>query len=282
MFDRSKAIRVFGYGRASTLKQQMTEDVQREHVSRAFRAYIELGQFGEGSKFLGWFYDEDTTSRIPFMQRPQGEAVLREAQAGDCIIVAKFDRIFRSVVDLCETMETLNERKLRLILLDFNVDTGTINGYGMMQMLAIIKWMEREACSERTREALAYRRANFLPAGKSPPGYKIVRKIINGRRESRYVPCRKSRELCQYIVHLKDVERRSFREIALALDKLGHHSRTGQNPSQQKVKDFYDAAKAGYPINGVVPDKLPTFSDGKLNGHAYDEVDPVEAAMRDV
>src|SRR3984893_11476418 len=77
----------------------------------------------------------------------------------EAVIVAKLDRLTRSVKDLCGLLELLEKRKVALISVAESLDTGSGAGpLGITIMGAVSQW-EREAIGERTRDALQRTRA---------------------------------------------------------------------------------------------------------------------------
>jgi DNA invertase Pin-like site-specific DNA recombinase len=59
-----------------------------------------------------WYCDKSTGRKI---SRDSLNALLDKAQEGDTIIVHSFDRLSRSTKDLLNTIDTLNERGIKLV-----------------------------------------------------------------------------------------------------------------------------------------------------------------------
>jgi DNA invertase Pin-like site-specific DNA recombinase len=255
-------VTIYGYGRASTDRQAITRQIQEADVRRAVDAYSLLGRFSEGSRYAGFFYDEDTTSRIPFFSRPKGEEINRLLNTGDFIIVAKFDRIFRSVVDLCNTLESFTARGVSLIMLDANLDTSNFMNVGILQLLGVVKWMEREASRSRTKEALQYIKSSGRSLAQPPVGWKTVRYKVPGlaKQFARLEPDYERRRIIERVVRLHDEGSMSFDNIGLLFAREGHkNKRTGRPYHTHYFSDGYAAAKAGYPIYGqhIEPAPIP-------------------------
>lgn len=257
---------VYGYGRASTSKQMMSTAVQSDEVDKALKAYTIVGKLPEGTTYAGFFADEATSSRIRFVERPAGKTILAAAKAGDMIISAKFDRMFRSVGDLCETLETLGERGIRLVLLDADIDTSTVNGQGLMKILAVIKWMEREAIRSRTKESLAYRREHGIPHSGPPPiGWKRETKLYQNHKVCRYIPYKHERFVAQK-VHETMVSAKNLLEAGIQLRKMGvvnprAVSQDKRYWSEFTMRSWANAYKKNFPIpGGVEPAKFPAGS----------------------
>src|SRR5260370_21922020 len=85
-------------------------------------------------------------------------AELDHGQAG-VLIVAKLDRLARSIVDFGRIMEQAKRRDWNLVALDLGVDTTTSNGRLVANvMMSVAEW-ERERIGERTRDAMAVKPA---------------------------------------------------------------------------------------------------------------------------
>jgi len=70
----------------------------------------------------------------------------------DGLIIAKLDRMGRSVKDLANLGGQLQEAKKQLVSVHDNIDTSTANGRLLFNMLAAIAEYERELLLERTKE----------------------------------------------------------------------------------------------------------------------------------
>ena len=89
----------------------------------------------------------------PGMQRVLAMVERRQVQA---VIVAKLDRLTRSVRDLCELLELLERRGVALISVAESLDTGSAAGRLVINIMAAVSQWEREAIGERTRDALRH------------------------------------------------------------------------------------------------------------------------------
>ncbi len=86
--------------------------------------------------------------------------------AGDILVVAKGDRLARSVLVLAGLLEDSNRRGWSLVALDLGVDTSTPAGRLVIQTLGAAAEYERRMIGARTREALAAKRAQAVRLGK--------------------------------------------------------------------------------------------------------------------
>ena len=155
------------------------------------------------------------------IRRPGLQGALARLQAGeaDGLLVAKLDRLTRSVGDLSALLapELFGERYSLLSVAD-SIDTRTAAGRLVLNVLTSVSQWEREAISERTREGLAEARRQGVEAGAAPYGYRHV----GGRREPVAV---------QQTAVARMVELRSggatLRTIAATLQTEGHRPARG-------------------------------------------------------
>jgi DNA invertase Pin-like site-specific DNA recombinase len=107
---------------------------------------------------------------------------LLAAGQGDGLIVAKMDRLARSIINAANIIELANEQGWSLVVLDLGVDLTTASGEAMAHMLAVFAQFERRMISERTKAALAARKARGEPHGRrSQAPAAVVRRIVLAR-----------------------------------------------------------------------------------------------------
>jgi DNA invertase Pin-like site-specific DNA recombinase len=96
------------------------------------------------------------------------EAVESVASVGGTLIVARLDRLSRSVGHFATLLDRSQREGWQLVTLDPAVDTTTAYGRAMAGMAAVFAQLERELISQRTREGLAAARARGagIPEGK--------------------------------------------------------------------------------------------------------------------
>ena len=73
----------------------------------------------------------------------------------DCLIVTELARLTRSVAEIGELLDRLGRARVRLVVLDLEIDTYTDSGQLVAKALAAVSAGERERLSERTRKGLA-------------------------------------------------------------------------------------------------------------------------------
>lgn len=87
--------------------------------------------------------------------RPELARCLKLLRAGDTLVVARLDRLGRSVTHLLTTLERLRGRGVHFKSLRDNVDTSTASGKFLLAILASVAEFERDLIRERTLAGLA-------------------------------------------------------------------------------------------------------------------------------
>lgn len=136
-----------GYARVSSAGQNL--DAQRDALTCAGCAKI--------------FADEMTGAR---MNRPGWEALLAYVRPGDALVVTELSRMTRSLLHLLETVQTLEERKIALVSLRENIDTGTATGRCFLSVMGAVHQMERELRAERAAAGRAAAKARGRSGGR--------------------------------------------------------------------------------------------------------------------
>jgi DNA invertase Pin-like site-specific DNA recombinase len=110
--------------------------------------------------------------------------LLREGGA-DALVVAKLDRLSRSMLDFASIMAAAQKQGWAMVALDCAVDTTTPAGEAMANVLATFAQFERRLISQRTKDALAIKKAQGVRLGRprSLPD-DVVDRIANERAES--------------------------------------------------------------------------------------------------
>jgi DNA invertase Pin-like site-specific DNA recombinase len=115
------------------------------------------------------------------LTRPALTAALADLDGdrGSILMVAKLDRLTRSVHDATGLMLAAERGGWGLIALDAPVDTTTPQGAAMAQVLAVFAELERRLIGERTKAALAVKRAQGVRLGRPPTlSVDVVERIV--------------------------------------------------------------------------------------------------------
>src|SRR5271155_415180 len=85
------------------------------------------------------------------LNRPGMARLLALVDAGEVqtVIIAKLDRLTRSVKDLCELLERFERKGVALVSVAECLDTGSAAGRLVLNIMAAVSQWEREAIGER-------------------------------------------------------------------------------------------------------------------------------------
>lgn len=101
-------------------------------------------------------------------KREQLQLMLDFVREGDVIYVMDFSRLSRSVSDLLNIINTLDNKGVRLISLKENFDTDTSLGKLIITVIAAINEFERNNLLERQREGIAIAKREGKYKGRKP------------------------------------------------------------------------------------------------------------------
>lgn len=102
-------------------------------------------------------------------KRPKLDAALVALHAKDGpagLVVHRLDRLSRPTIDFGLWLEQAQKRGWRVVLLDLGVDTNTPQGEAMAGQLVVMAQFERRLIGQRTKDALAVRRAQGIHTGR--------------------------------------------------------------------------------------------------------------------
>ena len=202
-----------GYVRVST-QEQATEGVSLDAQRDRIRAYCKL----HGIKLIDIKADEGISGGT--LNRPGLQTALEMLRRGraNTLIVAKLDRLSRSLKDVCTLVEELfGDERYNLLSLCGMVNTHSAAGRMVLMNLANFSQYEREMTSERTRAAFQYMKAQGIRLGLAPYGYELSQdRDDNGRRL--LVPLDHEQEVLRKIESLR-ADGLSLREIAKSLNE---------------------------------------------------------------
>lgn len=131
---------------------------------------------------------EDVGYSAKDMRRPGIQEALEalRARQADALVVAKLDRLSRSMLDFTGVMAKAQQQGWALVALDCAVDTTTPAGEAMANVLATFAQFERRLIGQRTKDALAAKRAAGVQLGRPrqiPPD--TIRRIVSERDAGR-------------------------------------------------------------------------------------------------
>ena len=144
----------YGYARCST--NETKQDINRQ--------VRELKSAGADTLFLEY---EHGDSKI----KSQQEAMFAQAQAGDTIITLEVPRLARSTQQLCEIIDRVREKRLRLVIigsitLDCREGRADPMSEAFLQMAGVFSQLELSMIRERVRSGMANARAKGKQIGR--------------------------------------------------------------------------------------------------------------------
>jgi DNA invertase Pin-like site-specific DNA recombinase len=154
-------MQVLAYVRCSTDEQADSGaglEAQREAISAECKR--------RGWKITETIEDAGRSARN--LKRPGIQTALERLKSGeaDALVVAKLDRLSRSMLDFTTLMAQAQKQGWALVALDCAVDTTTPAGEAMASVLAVFAQFERRLIGQRTKEGLAVKRAQGVKLGR--------------------------------------------------------------------------------------------------------------------
>lgn len=158
-----------GYARTSTLDQNL--DLQLDALQNCGCEKI---------------YQEQVSSIKD--KRPQLENCLQSLRAGDVLYIWRLDRLGRSLKDLINIVNQLQDIGCELVSVKESIDTSTTAGKLTFHLFASLAEFERELIRERTQAGLASARARGRMGGR-PEKLKdsekqMIRRLMTDRHNS--------------------------------------------------------------------------------------------------
>ncbi len=140
---------IIGYARVSTDDQNLDAQTDALHAAGAGRIF---------------------SDKISGAKRDRTElgVMLDQLRPGDVVVVAKYDRLARSLRDLLDLVEAIKDRGAGFRSLAEDIDTTTPAGRLVFHVFASIAQFERERIAERTKEGLEAAKARGRIGGRPP------------------------------------------------------------------------------------------------------------------
>ena len=135
---------IYGYARCST-------NESRQDIDRQKRELKALGVLED--KHIYWEYESGTKT-----DRVELQKLLDVIQSGDSIATTEVSRLTRSTKHLCEILQTVQDKHIRLIIGSFIVDCRSEDidpmTKGMLMMWGVFAEMERDIISQRVKSGM--------------------------------------------------------------------------------------------------------------------------------
>lgn len=206
-------MKVIGYVRVST-EEQSTSGVSLAAQEAKLRQYAELYEL----ELVAVVVDAGQSAKT--LQRPGLQQVLAALDAGQAegLLVAKLDRLTRSVRDLGTLLDGYFKARFALLSVADQVDTRTAAGRLVLNLLTSVAEWERECIGERTSAALQHLRSQGVKLGRP------VQTTFSGTEQAAISRAQQLRE-----------ENAPLRRIAEVLTAEGHQTAKGGKWAAQTV-----------------------------------------------
>lgn len=226
----------YGTCRVSSDRQQKS-GLGLESQDAMIREYHARRFFGEPVKLAEISIDAISAYKKPFLKRPEASRICKLLREGDHLIVAKHDRMFRSMLDVALTYkELVEDRGIVLHVVNLNFDTSksdsVVWGKMLLHVFSALAEYESAINAQRQRDINAIRRQEGRYCGLKPKlGYTAEGKP--GKRM--LVPFEQQRDVMRWIAEQKSAGH-TFKQILREL-----RSRNLRRPVQNlKVPRGFD------------------------------------------
>jgi putative DNA-invertase from lambdoid prophage Rac len=186
---------VYGYVRVSTDRQADDGDSLGTQ-QRVIEGYAMM----QGLAVDAVLVERGVSGSKPLGERPEGARLLAALKAGDVVITAKLDRMFRSALNALDVLGQLKDREVSLHMIDLG---GDVTGNGISKLvftiLSAVAEAERDRIRERIRDVKADQRkrqrylGGIVPFGwrvtedgaltEDPDQQRAIERIVEMRRE---------------------------------------------------------------------------------------------------
>lgn len=110
--------------------------------------------------------EEGVSGKIEYKKRKLGR-LIKELKSGDLLIVSELSRLSRSMTDTFDMVKVLKDKGVNIYCVKENMEINdSALGLMIMSVFAFSAQIERERISQRTKEALAKKKADGVHLGR--------------------------------------------------------------------------------------------------------------------
>jgi DNA invertase Pin-like site-specific DNA recombinase len=153
----------------------------------AFIGYARVSSYGQSLQvqqeklnYCDRIFQEKQSARTD--DREQLQLCLDYVRDGDSLVITKLDRLARSTRDLLNIMQRLEDKNVKLVVLDQQIDTSTATGMLLFTMLGAIATFENDLRKDRQLQGIALAKRNGIKFGRK---YSLTDDQVTALREKR-------------------------------------------------------------------------------------------------
>lgn len=212
-------MKAIGYIRISTDKQEAS-GLSLEAQEAKIKALASL----HGLELISIIQDTESGK---WLKRPGVQELISKLPEIEVVLIAKLDRLTRSLRDIDDLLHLLSDHNVQLISAAESLDTKSAAGRLVINIMTAVAQWEREAIGERTRDALRVKKANGGRVGTIPYGKKEENgHLVDEPRELSIVGT----------IQTLAATGMSQVQIAMALNRMGHRTRKNTPWRKQYVQ----------------------------------------------
>lgn len=183
----------------------------------------------KGYEIVNIYADEGISAKDA-VHRPQFLQMMQDARERkfDAIVVMRLTRFTRSIHDLCQAVETLQEMGVAFESVTEHIDVTTTVGRFLLYLLGVVAQWEREVVGNNVRCAAAERARQGLPTFSQMLGYDFA-----GRNQRVINPAEAEHVRIIYNLYM---EMGNFSEVARRCEKMGIRGKRGGVLSPESVR----------------------------------------------
>ncbi|MGG0724220.1 recombinase family protein [Bacillus mycoides] len=138
---------IYGYARVSTKEQNL--DTQLKQL-QGYKCDVIVKEKFTGATF----------------RRPELEALLKEMESGDKLIITRVDRLGRNTKELLTLVEDLQARDITLFIIELGIEATHRNGKLFLTILSALAENERELLAEKRQAGLKLAKEKGIKLGR--------------------------------------------------------------------------------------------------------------------
>ena len=137
----------------------------------SFIGYARVSSYGQSLEvqleklnYCDKVFQEKQSARTD--EREQLQLCLDYVRDGDSLVITKLDRLARSTRDLLNIMNRLEEKNVKLVVLDKQIDTSSATGMLLFTMLGAIATFENDLRKDRQQQGIALAKRKGIKFGR--------------------------------------------------------------------------------------------------------------------